>query len=67
MARPEGVSGAPAVLPVALSDPFCLTAAGVVTWREFLHDAGRVAGAIAGHDAICNLTAGRYGRRAGCL
>jgi acyl-coenzyme A synthetase/AMP-(fatty) acid ligase len=46
--------------PAALSEPFCLTAAGMISWREFLQHAGRVAGAISEYNAICNLVAGRY-------
>lgn len=41
--------------------PFCLTADGVKSRADLMADAARLRGALAGHDAVCNLIGGRYG------
>lgn len=39
---------------------FCVTGSGIRTWAEFLADVDLTRGAIAAHDAICNMARSRY-------
>jgi acyl-coenzyme A synthetase/AMP-(fatty) acid ligase len=39
---------------------FCITASGIRTWGQFLADVERARGAIAEHDAVCNMAHSRY-------
>lgn len=43
-----------------MSAPFCLTAAGLRSRADLAADVARARRALAAHDAVCNIAAGRY-------